>query len=151
MVSPTTGGLWREYWAPLILWLCLIYLFSSDRFSQSETSRFLFPILNAFLSGWSLDQLELVHGVIRKSGHVVEFGVLGVLAYRAVRLSNDRVAAGLWSALFLLSTAVFDEIHQMLTLYREASPLDVGYDFFGATLGIWICSMVEYRRFRIGT
>ena len=135
----------REFWLPLLVWVCLTQLFSSDAFSYSESSSLLAPILAAMFPGWSMEQIELAHGVLRKIGHVVEFFVMGILAYRAVRLGWDGVASIVVAGACVLSAAALDESHQMMTLYRGPSFVDVGYDFLGATLGIWLFSVVDRR------
>ena len=101
-----------EYWAPLVLWVSLTYLFSSDAFSAGETSRVLGPVL-AFLFPWmSDDQISFVHGAIRKLGHVSEFFVMAVLARRALGIINRGTRAVLLSGVFVLSAAALDEFHQ---------------------------------------
>ena len=145
MSVSTERVLWA-YWVPLLVWICLSQLFSSDAFSYSESSRFIVPILTAVFSGWSVEQIEVVHGVFRKIGHVFEFFVMGVLTYRTVRLSQDAMSAIVISGMCVLCAAALDEVHQMWTLYRGPSPVDVGYDFLGTTLGIWLFSVVDRKR-----
>jgi VanZ family protein len=137
-------SLW-EFWLPLLIWICLTQLFSSDTFSYSESSSFFSPILAAIFQGWSTQQVELAHGALRKMGHVFEFFVMGILAYRAVRLGWDWVPSIAIAAACVLSAAALDEAHQMMTLYREPSFVDVGYNFIGATLGIWLFSVADHR------
>ena len=135
-----------EYWAPLVCWVSLTYLFSSDAFSAAETSRVLGPVL-AFLLPWLSDyQISFVHGAIRKLGHVSEFFVMAVFARRALGIINRETRAVLFSGVFVLSASALDEFHQMLTLYRGASPVDVGYDCLGGLMGIWLIERIEWRR-----
>jgi len=135
-----------EYWAPLVCWVSLTYLFSSDAFSAAETSRVLGPVL-AFLLPWLSDyQISFVHGAIRKLGHVSEFFVMAVFARRALGIINRETRAVLFSGVFVLSASALDEFHQMLTMYRGASPVDVGYDCLGGLMGIWLIERIEWRR-----
>lgn len=143
----TRTSLW-ECWLPLLVWIGLTQLFSSDAFSYSESSSFLVPILAAIFPGWSIEKMELVHAALRKTGHVFEFFVMGILAYRVVRLTWDVVPSIAIAGVCVLSAAALDETHQMMTLYRGPSLLDVGYDFLGATLGIWLFSVVDRNRAR---
>ena len=86
--------------------------------------------------------------MIRKMGHVAEFFVMGALAYRAVRLGQGAIGTLVVAGVFVFSAATLDEVHQMLTAHREPSPIDVGYDFLGGTIGIWLFSRAEHRRTR---
>jgi VanZ family protein len=136
----------REYWVPLLTWVSLTYLFSSDAFSAGETSSLIVPILSFLLPGVSDEQILFVHGAIRKLGHVSEFFVMAVLTSRAVSIVNWGARAVLVSGAFVLSAAALDELHQMLTMYRGASPVDVGYDCLGGMIGIWLFGEIRRRR-----
>ena len=136
----------REYWAPLLAWMSLTYLFSSDAFSAEETSSLIVPILSFLFPGVSDERIVFVHGAIRKLGHVSEFFVMAVLTSRAVSIVNRGTRAVLVSGVFVLSAAALDELHQMLTMYRGASPVDVGYDCLGGLMGIWLFGEIRRRR-----
>lgn len=135
-----------EYWAPLVFWVSLTYLFSSDAFSAGETSRVLGPILTFLFPWMSDDEISFVHVAIRKLGHVSEFFIMAVLARRALGIINRGTRAVFFSGVFVLSAAALDEFHQMLTMYRGASPVDVGYDCLGGLMGIWLIERIERRR-----
>jgi len=127
-----------EYWVPLLAWLLLIYYFSTDNFSASETSGFIVPLLRFFFPGLSPDQLMFWHGAIRKLGHVAGYAVLGFLAHRAITFEQpDRTRAKLLTFQFVLLAAMADEFHQSLTISRSASFIDVGYDSLGGLLTLW--------------
>jgi VanZ family protein len=104
------------------------------------------PILSFLLPGVSDEQILFVHGAIRKLGHVSEFFVMAVLTSRAVSIVNRGARAVFVSGVFVLSGAALDELHQMLTMYRGASPVDVGYDCLGGMMGIWLFGEIRRRR-----
>ena len=74
-----------EYWTPLVLWLIIIFVFSTDAFSAGETSKIIVPILLFFFPRLSPQELDLWHGVIRKFGHITEYFILAVFVYRSLK------------------------------------------------------------------
>lgn len=135
-------------WLPLIIWMALIFLFSTDLFSGRETASVILPILGLLL-GWVIpDQfLGTIHFLIRKGAHFTEYAVLGLLWYRAVNptLRNWNLKPALWA--FLLSSiyAATDEFHQTFTMTRDGRVMDVIIDSSGALtaiIAIWIYTKV---------
>jgi VanZ family protein len=138
-----------EYWMPLVLWLLVIFSFSTDAFGSEKTSRIIVPFLRFFSPRLSFQELEFLHAVIRKFGHVTEYFILAVLAYRTLRQEQPGMVQAQWRTLLLVAlAAASDEVHQGFTLSRTASPADIGYDCFGAVWGLWTISMYEARRLR---
>jgi VanZ family protein len=138
-----------EYWTPLILWLVVIFWFSTDAFSSSETLRIIVPLLRLSFPSLSSTQLDFWHGVIRKLSHVTEYSILTLLAYRSLKHEQSGLAAvDVRAFSFVLMAATMDEFHQRLTLFRTSSPLDVGYDCLGAVGALWLISVYETRRLR---
>ena len=138
-----------EYWTPLVLWIVTIFFFSTDLFAAGETSRIIVPILAFFFPGLSPHELNVWHGVIRKFGHIGEYFILAVFTYRSLRQDQpDLVQAKLQTIVFVVCAASFDEIHQRFTLFRTASPIDVGYDCLGAVWALWLITTYETWRLR---
>ncbi len=134
------------YWLPPVLWMGLIFWFSTDRFSSVETgSRF------DQLIGWVAPWLEEVsrarlHLLIRKLGHFTEYGLLALLWMRAFESGRwsgrSGEMMGRWRARALLvilivaAYALLDEWHQTLTVSRTGSLVDCAIDTFGGTAGL---------------
>jgi VanZ family protein len=138
-----------EYWAPLLLWLITIFYLSTDLFSDKQTSRIIIPVLAFFFPGLSPAELSVWHGVIRKFAHITEYFILAVFTYRSLSYEQqDLVQAKLRTFAFIVFAATFDEIHQRFTSFRHPSPLDVGYDCFGAVWALWLITTYETRRLR---
>lgn len=139
---PASSGLWR--WAPVVLWMALISVGSTDVLAADETSRFILPFLRWLLPGATPATLDLLHGAIRKLGHVSEFAVLAVLWYRSLawdgRARRPKVA--LVAFALSLAFAGLDELHQAFVATRTASVLDVGLDGLGALGGAVGCSLL---------
>jgi VanZ family protein len=82
------------------------------------------------------DSLNLAHFYFRKVLHVVCYGVLSVLWFRALMASYpERSGANVIMALVLcLAVALIDEGHQYLVNTRTASWWDIGLDMSGGLL-----------------
>ncbi len=77
---------------------------------------------------------------LRKAAHMVEFGILYLLLFRALRgheLTNKK--ALLWAILLSALYAATDEYHQTLVFGRYGNLKDWGIDVLGITLtAIWL-------------
>ena len=85
------------------------------------------------------------------AAHVVEFGVLAVLAYRALAAYGTLAGPYLWLAVmaFAAGYAVTDELHQSFVPVRIAGWQDLGYDFLGGVGGLLVAeSKLLVRRWR---
>ena len=74
-----------KYWLPVVIWLGLIFLGSSDALSAEQTSRFLVPFLRWLDPNISNATIATIHFVMRKLGHITEYGVLAMLLWRGLR------------------------------------------------------------------
>jgi VanZ family protein len=89
--------------------------------------------------------------LLRKLGHVTEYFVLTLLAWRAlrelgVRWSQQAQVAG--AALFSLAYAASDEFHQTFVQGRVGTPRDVLIDSIGIVLACWVATRIYARRRR---
>jgi VanZ family protein len=119
-------------------WVAAILVFSGEEFSARQTSRILGPLLGWLFPGLDVAQLYALHMGVRKAAHVIEYALLGLLAFRAFRLSlavSLPRAAGLGLAL-VLAVAATDELRQSMLRSRTGSLADVGFDFAGGALGV---------------
>jgi VanZ family protein len=132
------------YWLPLALWLAAIFYFSTDAMSAKHTSRFLEPLIRSLLPWASYPTVVGVHMGIRKLGHVTEYALLTVLAFRAVR--GGRTAPNWtpsWAAVafaIAVAYAAIDELHQGFVSTRSASVFDVLTDASGALGAVAVIS-----------
>lgn len=117
------------FWAPLLFWAALIFWFSSQ--PAQALSRF--PIR-----------------VWDKLAHTVTFGVLGLLAHRALRhggpgLGPNRALA--WSVVIAVIYGAGDELHQAVepSGTRVASVADLAADAIGAMLGSGLYFLASRR------
>src|SRR5687767_14619149 len=100
-------------YAPLLIWIGVIFFLSSGQASMSQTSRIIRPILEFLFPTASEQTLLLYHGLIRKLAHLTEYAVLGLLATRAFRGSAAAVSRHAYILAIALTVVVagFDEIN----------------------------------------
>jgi VanZ family protein len=135
-----------SYWLPPLIWMALIWGLSSDVGSAAQTSRFLLPLLKWLLPWASPAQTELAHGLIRKSGHLVEYAILAALWLRTLRRERRlALPASAWLALGIsVAWAITDELHQSTVASRTASAGDVMIDTVGAGLALLAAHLRSY-------
>jgi VanZ family protein len=121
-------------WIAAILWMIVIAIESSAYLSAHNTSRILYPLLH-FLFGLDHARFEVWHHFLRKGGHVVGYGLLSILLYRAWRESlpapGNPKWTFRWAAIALVGTALvasLDEWHQSFLPSRTGRWEDVVLD-----------------------
>jgi VanZ family protein len=131
------------------MWVLATFLFSTDAFSANETSRIIVPVLTYFFPTFSTEQIDFWHLGIRKLGHITEYFILAVLAYRCFKHENtEPIEIRIKTITFVLVAALLDEWHQRFSLSRRASIVDVGYDCLGAVWALWLITTYETWRLR---
>lgn len=142
-------------WIPVAAWLVVIAGLGTDPFQYQQTSRFIGPLLHWVFPEWSNTQVGMVHGWIRKSAHVTEYGVAAVLTFRALWLTGrarTRLAAMLPTVLLVASVALADEVRQLMVPSRTGAAHDVAIDVAGGLVGLslapWIVPWLGARRRR---
>jgi VanZ family protein len=91
--------------------------------------------------GISDPALVLVHGLIRKASHFVEYAILALLAARAFRTSSRDFLRNHWFAVSLTFVALYalsDEFHQSFVSSRTASIYDCLIDTAGGLAALFI-------------
>ncbi|MGA0407013.1 MAG: VanZ family protein [Limisphaerales bacterium] len=139
--APHRNGFWHRGFNLVLplAWMGIIFLFSTDSFSGSRTSRLIGPLLHWLFPGSDAAFLDSLHFAIRKFGHLSEYAILAGLWYRSLGgglfkpqwPSRKRaLVAGTICLLFAMS----DEWHQTMTHHRTGHLTDVALD----TLGAWV-------------
>ena len=110
-----------KVWAPVAAWAVIIFLFSS-------------------LSVTPTTEIYWQDFVVKKTAHVIEYGIFAALLYRALRSEGvEKINAGLLAILVSVIYGATDEFHQGFTPGREPRVRDVVFDTIGAIAGIYIC------------
>ena len=137
-------------WIWVIAWMSIIFFFSTDLFSGSQTSRIIRPFLKWFAPDISAESIATVQLVFRKIAHLVEYAILSILCCRALvkqdKLRVLQLAALVQAVLIAVAYAAFDEWHQSWTDERFGSPLDVAIDSVGAIVGAVLFSWLSHRK-----
>src|SRR5690349_16332641 len=94
-------------WVPVIAWMVLIFIGSSDVLSAEHTSRFLVPFLRWLDPHISYATIAAVHLVVRKLGHFTEYAILAALVWRALRGTFVATSLGIIAVGTFLITAAF--------------------------------------------
>jgi VanZ family protein len=139
---------WLSAWIPVALGAAVIALESTEWMSADHTSgplRWLFQVIFGPISS---ARWEIVHSLIRKSGHFLCYGAIGLAWLRAwwMTLTHSRFLQD--AVLALLGTALMasaDEYHQTFLPNRTGSPWDVLLDCCGAI----VLQMVVYIFMRL--
>src|ERR1700720_2539031 len=74
-----------KYWLPILIWLCIIFVGSTDILSAEHPSRFLIPFLRWLDPNISFATIAKIHVALRKIGHLTEYAILAALFWRALR------------------------------------------------------------------
>jgi VanZ family protein len=120
-------------WWPAAVWIGLIAFESTDFFSSRNTSSVLYTILTYVFGHIDFDKFRVFHHYLRKTGHVVGYGMLGLLLLRGWRATFGYGRALLWrtSLLSWLGTAFvasMDEWHQSYIPSRTGTWRDAVLD-----------------------
>jgi hypothetical protein len=113
-----------EFWLPPLIWGLLIFLSSSR--PSVVVSKIYWPDF-----------------MVKKTAHMIEYGILFTLFYRALRSSFEKkelLKLALFAFLLTFFYAISDEYHQTFIPGRQGLPRDILIDGFGAVLawgGIW--------------
>ena len=139
-------------WLPVLVWLGVIFVGSSDLMSAEHTSRFIVPFLRWLKPDISPESLASIHFIVRKAAHLTEYAVLTLLLLRAtICMTNFKpspliVCLSVWVACVIV--AATDEFHQTFVRSRGASVRDIMIDSAGAILGLLVGAIFGLGRVR---
>ena len=145
--------MWRSRvsrYAPLVLWLGLIFFASTGEFSAENTSLIIGPLLHWLFPNISDERVNLVHFFVRKLAHFTEYAVLALLAVRAFTNSSHEAIRRRWFLLSLLLIALYalsDEFHQSFVTTRTASLYDSLIDTSGGLTALLLLAYKRKKRF----
>jgi VanZ family protein len=121
------------YWGPVIVYAAAIFHFSSLSHPEEELPEI------------------LIKEVSDKALHLVEYGILGALCYRAFRWAAGPAVVKQALILAIGAASLYgfsDEVHQSFVPTREASLLDWVADTVGAAIGSAVVGIRAKRSFR---
>ena len=131
--------------------MALIFSASADTHSYQHSSALFEPLVHWLFPQMPPEQIEAIHHLFRKSGHLTEYALLALLLWRALHHSQRNHSsswrwdeAGLALALVFLYAAS-DELHQVFVQARTALVSDVFIDTAGGAAGLltlWLARKV---------
>lgn len=139
-------------WIAMLLWMMVIFGFSAQTAEESTaiSSGLIRQVIETITPEFSEmsaeEQTAIVDEwktVVRKTAHMAEYAVLGVLSWITMGFYFPRmrwrvgVAAGIG-----LLYAITDEVHQIFVPDRGPGVLDVFIDFAGVCIGIAIAALI---------
>jgi VanZ family protein len=137
-------------WLPVMVWVGVIFLGSTDLMSVEHTSRFIVPFLLWLKPNISAETLASIHFIVRKCTHLGEYAILALLLLRGATLmtnSHQSIPIRYLTVLGVsLIVAATDEFHQTFIASRRASVRDIMIDSSGAVLGLVIASIIGMSR-----
>ena len=113
---------WLRQWGPVAIWAIVILASSNDHLSSEHTKTWLEMLFGTAVPEW-------VNLGMRKIGHVLAYGILGLLAYRAQRVIGVALVV-------VLIVSSIDEWHQSTFVSRTGTPWDVVLDCCAALLAV---------------
>ena len=130
-----TWWYWVKVWLPVVLGIAVIVIESTEWFGANHTSGPLRRLFESIFGHVGDEMWETIHHVIRKSGHFLGYGFIGLAWLRAWWFTLPRSRFVQDAFLALLGTALVascDEWHQSFLPNRTGSPWDVLLDCTGA-------------------
>jgi VanZ family protein len=139
-----------KYSLPVVLWMCVIFLMSTETFSSQNTISLVERVLHILFSKISSQEVGLIHEFIRKTGHVIEYFILGLLLFRAFHGRSIVFWSWRWSLLAVILVVLWaaaDEFHQSFVPTRTASVVDLLLDTAGGAFAQLVSILwVRYRK-----
>jgi VanZ family protein len=131
---------WVGAWLPVLLAILLVAIESTPYFGSDRTSgplRYIWEWLFGMVSdrAW-----HYIHLAIRKSGHFMGFGLVGLTWFRAWWKTLPHASFLRVEIMAMIGTAIVasaDEYHQSFLPNRTSSPRDVLLDCVGALVMMW--------------
>lgn len=115
-------------WLPVLLWMATVFYLSAQPDLPHHPE-------------------AMMDLIIKKLGHMVEYGILAGLALWALRCSGQTTTGHLLCAFAIAGLyAISDEVHQYFVPGRTPRPLDVGFDVLGAFLALIVMGSVLRAR-----
>jgi VanZ family protein len=159
--NPNSSRVWSlvRAWLPTLVLLGIIATVSTAVFGSDRTSPFFYRIYVRFFGPTTADNWLLIHIYIRKSGHVLGYGLFSASLFRSWRLTQRiyyacknaikntfsidtiRLIAHLLAIFGALIVASLDELHQSYIPNRTGSVEDVFLDISAAVatqILIWV-------------
>ena len=157
--DPFRSSFLRAWW-PALVWIGIICVESTDALSSNHTGDLLYKVVSRLFPDINLHDVLILNMILRKTGHVVGYGILSLLLLRGWRRTLARaratfgrstvglVTVGRTATLAWLGTAFvasMDEWHQSFIPSRTGTWHDVLLD---STAGL-VFLLIAYTWMRV--
>ena len=88
-------------------------------------------------SAWWNDQLA-----VRRLGHVIEYGLLGIASAVAVYDDRHRLRSVGMALLICLAVSMIDQCVKIFVPVRHFDVVDIGFDAVGAVIGVLLITVI---------
>lgn len=136
-------------WAALLLWMIIIFVYSSKNGTESDKqSALVIYVFNAL--GIDLNSMlgDLATFIVRKTAHFTEYLVLFLLAYNTFKNYLNKRSAIIYSIILTFGYACTDEIHQLFVPGRTGKFRDVLIDTSGSIFGGIVITIINKRIYK---
>jgi len=133
-------------YAPLILWISVIFFASSTAGASKNTSLFVRPFLVWLFPEAPAATLDVYHGYVRKFAHFAEYAALAFFASRAFWDSSFQILRRFWfiyGFLIVVLIAAIDEYNQSFNILRTGSIYDTLIDASGGLTMILLLALYK--------
>ena len=140
------------YFAPVVLWLGLIFFMSTPAGDAGKSLGLLYKLIALLEPGHvrhlHADDWDPANYLVRKLAHLLEYAVLALLTFRALQFGSAALKRfSLWGAwAFCVLYACSDEWHQAFVPGRTSALRDAGFDAFGAALALFATRFLFLHR-----
>ena len=153
-MTASRPNLLRAWW-PALVWIGLIAFESTDFFSARHTGSVLYALLTRLFGEINLYDFLIFHYYLRKTGHVIGYGVLSLLLLRGWRATFGQIQALLWRTALLswLGTAFvasMDEWHQSFIPSRTGTWRDALLDSVAGLVFLLVAYFKLWRSPEVG-
>jgi len=117
-----------RYWLPPVLWMGVIFILSAQPSLPDHPD-------------------TLLDTILKKAAHVIEYGVLAFLLWRAFSRGRGALSRSALVTAFFVSVlyALSDEYHQTFVPGRYGRLMDVGIDAVGALIALLVIRKLRRR------
>ncbi len=140
----------KIYWLISILWMCLIFYFSNQPASISDSqSDMTIGIIN-FITSNDIVKIDNIQYIVRKMAHFSLYFILSIFMSLSIKsVVHDKNKAYKLAAILSVAYSMSDEFHQTFTPGRSAQIKDVGIDSLGIVCGILVLKLIGNVKRRV--
>ncbi|MBN1202425.1 MAG: VanZ family protein [Anaerolineae bacterium] len=129
-------------WGPVLVMMAVLFIASAQPKYEPPggADRIYFSgLMPVFPGSWEF--------LLKKSGHMIVFGLLALSILRALLITGESLRSASYLAILItVGYALTDEYHQSFITGRYASLLDIGFDTAGAIIATLGARCVLARR-----